>query len=97
MMTRSLNSLCQFDILYCLLVVAEGQTRIRSFYPFSTAFDETRADPALVTVAGDSEVRATLFPDSSDAEVAKRCTRWCAWPYRRRSGSAGGGRDHRRV
>jgi hypothetical protein len=28
------------------------------------------ADPALVKVAGDDAVRAALFPDSTDAEVA---------------------------
>lgn len=66
-----LNALCQFDILYCLLVAAEGQTSVRSFYPSSAAFNETRAVPILVTVAGDSEVRAALFPDSTDAMVAE--------------------------
>lgn len=67
----SLNSLCQFDILYCLLVATEGQTSVRSFYPSSAAFNETRADPILVTVAGDSNVRAALFPNSTDAAVAE--------------------------
>jgi hypothetical protein len=66
-----LNSSCQFDILYCLLVLTEGQTSVKSMYPSSAAFDETRADPALVTVAGDSAVRATLFPNSTDADVAE--------------------------
>ncbi|MGV0052604.1 hypothetical protein ACRU43_25610 [Mycobacterium colombiense] len=66
-----LNSLCQFDILYCLLVVAEGQTQVRSFYPSSAAFDESRADPALVKVASDATVRATLFPESPDDVVAE--------------------------
>jgi hypothetical protein len=66
-----LNSLCQFDILYCLLVATEGQTHVRSFYPSSAAFDESRADPALVKVAGDGAVRAALFPDSPDGDVAK--------------------------
>jgi hypothetical protein len=66
-----LNSLCQFDILYCLLVLTEGQTSVISMYPSSAAFDETRADPALVTVAGDSAARATLFPNSTDAEIAE--------------------------
>lgn len=65
-----LNSLCQFDILYCLLVAAEGQTSVRSFYPSSAAFDESRADPALVKVVGDNTMRATLFPNSNDSEIA---------------------------
>lgn len=65
-----LNSLCQFDILYCLLVTTEGQTSVKSMYPSCAAFDESRADPALVTVAGDQAVRATLFPNSADAGIA---------------------------
>jgi hypothetical protein len=65
-----LNSLCQFEIFYCLLVLTEGQTSVRSMYPSSAAFDETRADPALVLVAGDSAVRATVFPNSNDVDVA---------------------------
>jgi len=65
-----LNSLCQFDILYCLLVAAEGQTSVRSFYPSTAAFDESRADPALVKIAGDNTVRTTLFPNSNDGEIA---------------------------
>jgi hypothetical protein len=66
-----LNTLCQFDILYCLLVATEGQTPVRSFYPSSAAFNETRADPILVTVVVDSDVRAALFPNSTDAVVAE--------------------------
>lgn len=66
-----LNSLCQFDILYCLLVLTEGQTSVKSMYPSSAAFDEIRADPALVTIAGDSAVRGTLFPNCTDADVAE--------------------------
>lgn len=65
-----LNSLCQFDILYCLLVATEGQTQVRSFYPSSAAFDESRADPILVKVANDSVIRAALFPSSTDADIA---------------------------
>ena len=65
-----LNSLCQFDILYCLLVLTEGQTSVKSMYPSSAAFDEARADPALVTVAGDSAVRATVFTNSNDGDIA---------------------------
>lgn len=65
-----INSLCQFDILYCLLVLTEGQTSVKSMYPSSAAFDESRADPALVTITGNAAVRTTLFPGSTDAEIA---------------------------
>lgn len=66
-----LNSLCQFDILYCLLVVTEGQTSVKSMYPSSAAFDEGRADPILVAIAGDRAIRATLFPSCTDQAVAE--------------------------
>ncbi|OBK86359.1 hypothetical protein [Mycolicibacter sinensis] len=65
-----LNSLCQFDILYCLLVSAEGVTSAKSMYPSSASFDEYRADPALVLVADDGAVRASLFPASDDRQIA---------------------------
>lgn len=65
-----LNSLCQFDILYCLLVATEGATKVRNFYPSSAAFNEARADPALVKVATNPAVRAALFPNSSSAQIA---------------------------
>lgn len=66
-----LNSLCQFDILYCVLVVAEGQTSVKSMYPSSAAFDEGRADPILVAIAGDPAIRAALFPSCTDQAVAE--------------------------
>ena len=65
-----LNSLCQFDVLYCLLVVTEGQTSVKSMYPSSAAFDEARADPILVAITGDPVIRAALFPSCTDAAIA---------------------------
>lgn len=65
-----LNSLCQFDILYCLLVVSEGQTSVKSMYPSSAAFDERRADPILVAITGDPVTRAALFPSCTDKAIA---------------------------
>jgi hypothetical protein len=67
---KLLNTLCQFDILYCLLVTLEGTATVRSVYPSSAAFNETRADPALVAVATDEQVRERLFPNSRDHEIA---------------------------
>jgi hypothetical protein len=39
----SLNSLCEFDIAYCLIVAAMGTGR-GSAYPSSAAFDEDRGE-----------------------------------------------------
>ncbi|MFV8165305.1 hypothetical protein ACNQVK_24970 [Mycobacterium sp. 134] len=65
-----LNSLCQFDILYCLLVVVDGPTSVKSMYPSSAAFDEARADPALVRISGDKAVRSAVFPNADDPTIA---------------------------
>ena len=65
-----LNTLCQFDFAYCLVVAAEGTGR-GGFYPSSAAFDESRVKPlVLKIVAEDPEVRRRLFPDSDDGRVS---------------------------
>lgn len=67
---RLLDSLCQFDILYCLVVAAEGRHRGEA-YPASSAFRQERANPALSLVVSNSEVRRELLPESDDARVAQ--------------------------
>jgi len=65
-----LNTLCQFDFAYCLIVAAEGKGR-GGFFPNSAAFDENRAKPlALRVVDQDPEVRRRLFPESDDGRVS---------------------------
>jgi hypothetical protein len=64
------NSLCQFDILYCVLVAAEGHTTVRSFYPSSAALLQSRADPIVNVIATDAAARAELLPNSDDAYIA---------------------------
>ena len=67
---RLLDSLCQFDILYCLVVAAEGR-HYGEAYPASSAFRQERANPALSLVVSNAEVRRELLPESDDARVAQ--------------------------
>jgi hypothetical protein len=64
-----LNTLCEFDIAYCLIVAADG-TGQGEFYPSSAAFNEDRAKPILLKIVDDPTVRRRLFPGSDDARVA---------------------------
>lgn len=67
------NSLCQFDVLYCLIARAEGSYH-GGGYPASSAMHQYRADPAFVLVATDAHARTLLFPNSVDARVASAIT-----------------------
>lgn len=64
-----LNSLCQFDLAYCLTVAAEGRGQTRG-YPACGAFHQTRVDPTYVTMATDVYARGELFTASDDTQVA---------------------------
>jgi hypothetical protein len=64
-----LNSLCQFDLAYCLTVTAEGRGETRA-YPACAAFHQIRANPTYVTVATDNGARKELFTESDDAQIA---------------------------
>lgn len=63
------NSLCQFDILYCMEVEVDGEHHSDG-YPASSAMNQDRADPAFSLVAGDSAARGVLFPESKDSAIA---------------------------
>lgn len=63
------NSLCQFDVLLCMVIAAEGQHH-GGGYPASSAMHQHRADPAFILAASDSKARAALFPTSTDETVA---------------------------
>lgn len=65
-----LNSLCQFDILYCLIVAAEGQHH-GDGYPAASAMQQERANPAFEVVARDSHARSAMFRTSDDRKIAK--------------------------
>lgn len=65
-----LNSLCQFDILYCLIVAAEGRHN-GGGYPASSALLQERADPAFELVSSNGDARRDLFPTADDREIAQ--------------------------
>jgi hypothetical protein len=65
-----LNTLCQFDIAYCVAVATTDGSLKSAFYPSSAAFDEDRAKPIALKIVDDPEVRRRLFPDSDDVNVA---------------------------
>lgn len=65
-----LNSLSQFDILYCLIVAAEGQNS-GGWYPASSAVNQERTNLAFEVVANDTAARTSLFPTASEHAVAE--------------------------
>lgn len=66
----ALNTLCQFDLVYCFIVDAMGAGR-GSAYPSSAAFDEDRAKPIAQRIVADPDVRHRLFPSVNDGAIAK--------------------------
>ena len=64
-----LNSLCQFDILYCIIVAAD-ETHDGDAYPASSAFNQYRTYPILTQLIEDEGMRHELFPGKSDFQVA---------------------------
>lgn len=82
------NSLCQFDILYCLIVAAEGQHR-GSGYPAASAMNQDRANPAFEVVATDADARSAMFPASDTREIAEAMTDVFSSAAREASGFGG--------
>ena len=68
------NSLCQFDVLLCMIVAAEGKQH-GGGYPASSAMHQHRADPAFILTASDTTARAALFPTSTNETVASAMAR----------------------
>lgn len=64
------NSLCQFDILFCLIVAAEGRHN-GGGYPAASAMNQDRVDPVLEVVANDAAARAAMFPTSDEHKIAE--------------------------
>ena len=65
----ALDSLCQFDIAYCIVVAAMG-TGKSSGYPSSAEFDEERARPMAQRLVADASIRQRMLPDVPDPEIA---------------------------
>ncbi|WP_299928933.1 ATP-binding protein [uncultured Nocardioides sp.] len=68
-----LNSLCEFDLWWCILAVAARKgddSMSAAFYPSCSAFHQWRSHPTLRHIATESHVRAVAFPDASDQVIA---------------------------
>lgn len=65
-----LDSICQFDFAYCLIVAIDGHDN-GGFYPSSAMLHEYRTRPLANKVSSQPEVRAELLPNATDADVAE--------------------------
>ncbi|MDV7137097.1 AlbA family DNA-binding domain-containing protein [Williamsia muralis] len=68
-----LNTLCQFDILYCVVVAADSLKEgpgMAEGYPASAAFDQNRVNPMLEQLVTDHEIRNQLLPQISDTDLS---------------------------
>lgn len=68
-----LNSLCEFDLWWCIIAVAHrnGEHRLSAaYYPSCAAFHQWRAHPTLKHIATEPKVRASVFGGSSDEVIA---------------------------
>ena len=64
-----LNSLCQFDLLYCVVVAADSKEKWDA-YPACSAFKQERVASAANLLARDSNVQQSLLPTATEAEIA---------------------------
>lgn len=67
-----LDSLCQFDFLWCCLSLASNEDASSSaaYFPSCAAYHQHRVTPALYLVENKPEVRAAIFGDISDRKIA---------------------------
>ena len=67
-----LNSLCQFDFLYAWLVNASAREHGGGgAYAASSAFKHWRTLPIIERIITNGEMRAKLFPDAREKEIAQ--------------------------
>lgn len=62
-----LNSLCRFDVLYCIIVELERKASQAPGYPASSAFNQSRINPTLSQLATGENVRRQLAPEADDS------------------------------
>lgn len=67
-----LDSLCQFDFLWCCLSLASNEDASSSaaYYPSCAAYHQHRIMPALYAIENKPEVRAAIFGDLSNQKIA---------------------------
>lgn len=59
-----LDSLCQFDALWCLVALTEGgSAKIRQVYTSFAAYYPQRTEPVIVRLVEDQDLRNSLFKD----------------------------------
>lgn len=67
---RLVDSLCQFDVTWCVLAQSvTDRPDATDFYPSSSELDQEHANDAFILLADDEGARRALFPDKSDQEV----------------------------
>lgn len=67
---RLLDSLCEFDIIWCIVAqTATDRPDGMDFYPSSSELDQVHANGAFVLIASDAEARSALFPGQSDQQI----------------------------
>lgn len=70
-----LDSLCQFDILWCIIAQsATTRPGAMDFYPSSSELNQHRADPAFELIATNESARHILFPNLNDREIVELVT-----------------------
>jgi hypothetical protein len=66
-----LDSLCQFDLLWCCLALSASERKSSAaFYPSCAAFHQQRAMPIVAAVDGDGAARHAVFANIDDEVVA---------------------------
>lgn len=68
-----LNSLCQFDLWWCVLAkasTASNSFRGGIFYPSCAAFHQYRSQPAIDSIALDADARAQALPGLPESTTA---------------------------
>jgi hypothetical protein len=66
---RLLSSICQFDLLACVVGIGHGGAGSSSFYPNFARYFAHRSEPAARVLLQDQSARAVLFP-GSDQDLA---------------------------
>lgn len=67
-----IDSLCQFDFLWCCLslaAVGDGSASA-AFYPSCAAYHQHRVMPAILRLESDPEIRGAVFGDINDHQIA---------------------------
>jgi hypothetical protein len=65
-----LDSLCQFDLAWCVVLAAETGEDHSEFYPSCAAFAQHRAQPAIILIATSADVQQQLFGACTAAQIA---------------------------